>query len=119
MNRQDGNTSLLRNFTTNDRMLRYRRINSIYFTDTIFVTKKAKSTRGNIGAQIYVSDKAFVKVYPVKAEREFISNLQAFAKDVGVPAVLVCNRNKTQTEKEVKDFANTIGTTLRVLENET
>ena len=32
---------------TNDRMLRYRRIESTFFTDTFFVTAKGKSTRGN------------------------------------------------------------------------
>ena len=44
--------------------------------------------------------------------------LQAFDKDVGVPAVLVCDGAKTQTNKEVNHFANKIGTTLCVLENE-
>ena len=93
---------------------------SIQFTSLkLFFTKKAKSTHGNIGAQIYVSDKGFVKVYPVKAEREFISALQAFVKDVDVPAVLVCDGSKTQTKKEVKNFSNKIGKTLHVLENET
>ena len=57
LNHHDGNTSLSRNFITNDHMLRYRRLNSIYFTNIIFVTNKAKSACGNIGAQIYVSDK--------------------------------------------------------------
>ena len=55
----------------------------------------------------------------MKLEREFISTLQDFAKDVGVPAVLVCDGAKTQTKKEVNYFANKIGTTLSVLENET
>ena len=55
----------------------------------------------------------------MKAEREFISALQAFVKDVDVPAVLVCDGSKTQTKKEVKDFANKIGTNFHVLENET
>ena len=55
LNRQDGKISLSqKNYTTNDRMMQYLRLDSIYFTDTIFFTKKAKSTRGNIGAQIYI-----------------------------------------------------------------
>ena len=45
--------------------------------------------------------------------------MQAFAKDVGVPAALVWDGSKTQTNKEVKYFANNIGTTLCVLDNET
>ena len=47
LNREGENTSLARNLGTNDHMLRYRRINSHIFTDTFFVTKKAKSMRGH------------------------------------------------------------------------
>ena len=46
LNREGENTSLERNIGTNDRMLRYRRLKSHLFTDTFFVTKKARSTRG-------------------------------------------------------------------------
>ena len=60
----DGNLS--HNFSTNHRMLRYQRINSHFFTDTFFVTKQAKSTRGNICMQLFVSDKGFVFVVPMK-----------------------------------------------------
>ena len=44
MNRQDGNTSLLRNFIINDFMLRYRRLNSIYFTETLFYYESEEYT---------------------------------------------------------------------------
>ena len=46
LNRQGENTSLARTLGTNDCMLRYRRIESHFFTDTFFVTCKARSTRG-------------------------------------------------------------------------
>ena len=61
------NTSLARNLGTKDRMLRYWRIKSQFFTDTFFVTAKARSTRGYTHMQIFVSDKGFVKVYPMKS----------------------------------------------------
>ena len=51
---------LSQNFSTNDRMLRYKQINCAFFTDTYFVTGKAKSTRGNTMMQLFVSDKGFV-----------------------------------------------------------
>ena len=38
--RQDVNTSLSCNFGTNNRMLRYKRIASFFYTDCFFVTKK-------------------------------------------------------------------------------
>jgi len=43
LNRQDLNSKLSRNFGTHNRMLRYRRMKSLFFTDTFFVTKKTAS----------------------------------------------------------------------------
>ena len=70
------NTSLARNLGMNDRMLRYWRIKSQFFTDTFFVTAKARSTRGYTHMQIFVSDKGFVKVYPMKFLTEYPSALR-------------------------------------------
>ena len=44
LGRRSMDASLARRFGTNDRMLRYRRINSVFFTDTFFT--KVKSKRG-------------------------------------------------------------------------
>ena len=74
--RNGKNTSLVRNLGTNDRMLRYRRIKSQIFTDTFFVTRKERSTRGFSCMQIFVSDKGFVKVYPMRSSKEFTSDLR-------------------------------------------
>ena len=48
-----------------------------------------------------------------------MSTLRLFAKDVGAPKLLVLDPHPTQKKREVKDFCNKIGTTLKVLENET
>ena len=100
-------------------MLRYRRIKSQIFTDTFFVTAKAKSTRGYTHMQIFVSDRGFVKFYPMKSLTEYPSSLQKFAKEVGAPDILVANPNKSHASKEVMDFCNKIGTILRLLEQKT
>jgi hypothetical protein len=55
--RRGADTELSRRYSTNDQMLRYKRINSQFFTDTFFVTEKGKSTCGNTCAQLFVSDK--------------------------------------------------------------
>ena len=44
LNRQEANSKLSRNFVTNDRMLRYRRIKSYLFTEHFFVTNSGYST---------------------------------------------------------------------------
>jgi hypothetical protein len=91
LNRQSADNSLSRNFSTNDRMLRYRRLNSIFFTDTMFVTKRAKSTQGYMACQVFVSDKGFVAVYPMQKASNFEDALKLFCKEVGVPMTMVAD----------------------------
>jgi hypothetical protein len=60
---------LSHNYGTNDRMLRYKRIHEYFFMDTFFATKKGKkSSRGHTCCQLFVSDKGFVFVVPMKAK---------------------------------------------------
>lgn len=105
-------------------MLRYRRLNSCFYTDTLFATAKAKSSCGNKCAQLFVSDKGFVAVYPMKHERDYLSALRQFAKDVGVPLSIIADGaaaqgNGPRGSRAVKDFCNQIGTTLRQIETMT
>ncbi len=63
------NPKLSRNFGTNDRTLRYKHLKGYFYMDTLFATSKAgKSSRGNTCAQLFVSDKDFVYVVPLKKE---------------------------------------------------
>ena len=69
--RHDADSSLSRNFGTNDRAMRYKKLKSFFFSDMLFVTGKAKSSRGNICAQLFVSDKGFVAIYPLQHQRDY------------------------------------------------
>ena len=100
--RFDGDSSLSRNVSTNDRMLRYKRIKSTFFTDTMFVTKKAKSTRGNACLQLFVSDRGYISVMPMKSKSEYIDSLKLFSKEVGAPDVLVADPSGEQTSNNAK-----------------
>ena len=117
--KRDANSTLSRQFGTNDRMLRYRRLNSTFFMDTFFVTKKAKSVRGFTMMQIFVSDKGFVKVYGMKSLTEIPAAIRLFAKEVGAPNCFVCDPHANQKSKEVREFCHKIGSTLRLLEERT
>ena len=66
-----------------------------------------------------MSDKVFVKVYPMRSAKEFPSALREFAKDVGAPEILVADPHPLKKSREVKEFCNKIGTTLRLLEKKT
>jgi hypothetical protein len=55
------NPELSRNYGTNDRMLRYKRIRDSFYMDTFFATKKGgKSSRGHTCCQLFVTDKGCV-----------------------------------------------------------
>ena len=114
LNCQGGSDNLSRHFSTNDRMLRYRRIESELYTDTFFVTGKAWSTQGYNYMQIFVSDNGYVKLYPMSKVSEYPQALKQFAKDVGATEVLISDPNPVHKSKYVKAFCNQIETTLKI-----
>ena len=115
--RISADNTLSRQLSSNDRMLRYRRIESTFFTDTMFATPAAKSPRQNTCCQVFVSDKGFVAVYPMQSQEEFTTALHWFCKQVGVPSTLIADGHKSQTSSSsVKRLCHQVGTTLRVLE---
>ena len=111
---------LSRNHSTNDRMLRYKRIKEHFFMDTFFAKKKGgKSTRGHTCVQLFVTDKGFVHVALMKSKSEVLQALKQFAKEVGAPDAIVCDCSGEQTSNKVRKFCLDMGTTLRVLEEGT
>ena len=114
--RQSSDNILSRQISTNDRMLRYKRISSTFFTDTMFAQPNAKSLRGNTCCQVFVSDKGYVAVYSMKSQAEFQTALHWFCKQIGVPINLIVDGHKSQTSNKVRRFCNQVGTTLKVLE---
>ena len=113
--KQQGENNLSRNYSTNDRMLRYKRLKSTFYTDTLFA-KTTKSLRQNVCAQLFVSDKGFVAIYPMRSQTQYNDALHWFCKQVGVPHTLVMDAHKAQSNLEAKKFYNKVGTTLRILE---
>ena len=55
----------------------------------MLVHKSAKSTRGNLYPQVFVSDKGFVAVYPMEIKSDFKDALHLFCKEIGVPIDLI------------------------------
>ena len=98
LNRQSVDASLLRRFETNDCMLRYKRIDSLFYTDTFF-SKKVVSKRGYSMMQLFVSDKGFVKVYGMKSQTEFANALKLFCKEVGAPTAMIVDPHRSQKKQ--------------------
>ena len=116
---QNLNTTITRQLNTNDRMLRYRRLHSIFFTDTMVISEKYKSSRQYRYVQVFVSDTGFIYIHFMRHQRDYPQALRAFSKEVGAPDILVCDPHPSQTSQEVRKYCNQIGTTLRVLEART
>ena len=114
------NDTLPRNFGTGDRMLRYRRISEHFFMDTFFATKKAgKSSRGHTCCQLFVTDKGFVYVVPMRSRSDILAAVKQFAKEIGAPDAIISDAAPEQKSRELRKFCNDIGTTLRALEEGT
>jgi hypothetical protein len=66
-------------------MLRYKGIGQYFFMDTFFATKAAgKSTRGHTCCQLFVTDKGFVYVVPMRSKGEVLAAVKQFAKEIGM-----------------------------------
>jgi hypothetical protein len=88
--------------------------------DTFFATKKAgKSSRGHNCCQLFVTDKGFVYVIPMKSKAEVLQAVKQFAKEIDAPDAVICNMAGEQTSYALKRFCQEISTTLRVLEEGT
>ena len=89
LSRSEGNR-LSRNYGTSDRMLRYRRIDTYFFMDTFLATKKkAKSSRGHTCCQLFVTDKGFVYVVPMRSKSEVLNAVKQFAREIGPPEAII------------------------------
>ena len=95
----------------------YHRIHKYFFMDTFFATSKAgKSSRGNTCCQLFVTDKGFVYVVPMKSKSEVLQAVKLFAKEIGAPDAIISDAAREQKSKELQKFLMEIGTTLQVLE---
>lgn len=112
--------TLVRNFTTNDRMLRYKRIHEYFFMDTFFATKRGgKSSRGHTCCQLFVSDKGFVYVVPMRQKSDVLQAVKQFAKEIGAPDAIISDSAREQKSLAVRKLCINMGTELRVLEEGT
>ena len=55
----------------------------------------------------------------MKNQRDYPQALRLFDKDVGAPEILECDPHPSHKIHEVKEFLNKIGTTLRLLDQNT
>ena len=79
--------TLSRRFRTNDRQLRYRRLPSDLYSDTMFTN--TVSRRQNKMAQVFASDFGWSRVYPMQAKGEAHEALSLLFQRDGVPPKMI------------------------------
>jgi hypothetical protein len=101
------NPELSRNYTTNDKMLTYRRIKDHFFMDTFFATSKTgKSYRKNTCCQLFVTDKGFIYVASMQTKAEVMQAVKQFANEVGAPDAIISDAAPEQISQKMKKFLN-------------
>jgi hypothetical protein len=120
LNKRVDDPTLSRNYGTNDRMLRHKRIAECFFMDAFFATKKAgKSSQGHTCCQLFVADKGFAHVVLMKSNAKVLQAVKEFAKEIGAPEAIMCDMARKQMLHALKRFCHEIGATLKVLEEGT
>jgi hypothetical protein len=123
--RRANTPSLVRNFSTNDRMLRYRRLKRDFYMDTFFAAKNSadnwdgRSVRGFKSVQLFVSDTTYMYAVLMKTLEEVPEAVSRFLRDVGAPDVLIGDAHSSHQSISVKRLLNRAGTKLRLLEEGT
>ena len=104
---------LAQNYKTDDRMLRYKRIHEYFFMGTFFtMSKGGRSSWGNTCSQLFVTDKGYLYLVPMKWKSEVLAATKQFVKDVGAPEAIVGDMASKQWSSGVKQFCNAMGMML-------
>ena len=109
--------SMQRRFRTNDRQLRYRRLNTTMFTDTYF--SSVKSSRGNTCAQIWTNDIEWIRVDPMSTKSNAHHSAKKLFKNDGVPSKIVMDGAREQVLGKFKDACNDATVLVQQLEYNT
>ena len=74
-------------------MLHYRRLDTIFYSDTMFA--KVKSLKGNTCSQVFFAE-TFLRVQPMPTKANAGRSLRFFVEDVSVPNYIVVGGDKEQ-----------------------
>ena len=112
--------TLNRRYKTNDRILRYFRIQTDMFMDTYFVSRKlGPSMRGYTCAQLFVTEFGWCKVKPMQLRLELSLVLKSVFKEDGVPEKMICDGAPEQVSGEAAHLCQLADFTVQQLERGT
>ena len=106
--------SLSRRFRTNDRALRYRRLQHDMFTDTLI--SKTTSKRGNKCAQIFGTGFGWTRAFPMKNRSYAHEGLSLLAKRDGAPPTVFMDNAREQAMGKFRHKCREIDIHVKQLE---
>ena len=59
--------------------------------------------------QLFVMDKGFVYVIPMRRKSKVLQAIKQFAKEIGAPTSIIVDLASEQVSQEVRKFCNDIG----------
>ena len=112
--------SLNRRYGTNDRMIRYRHLDCVMFSDTMFASSRVgKSVRNYTCCQVFATDFGWSISYNMDFERNMHLAYKKLFKEVGVPTKMIVDGARAQTMGEVRKICDAAGCQIVELEKDT
>ena len=68
---------------------------------------------------MFVTNKGFVYVVPMKQKSKVLQAVNCFVQEVGAPEAMLYDAARQYYSKEIRKFCNDIGTTIHILEDNT
>jgi len=102
------NPTLTRRFATHDKLLRFRRLPCMMYTDTL-EAKEVSWYRKNRYGQVYATDFGWAGFYPMQKKSNAPDTLVQLAHEKGVPTHFVVDNSKEQTEGDFRKKARGFG----------
>ena len=106
--------TLSRRFRSNDRQLRYRRIQQELYTDTMFASNK--SSRGNTCAQIFCARNGWCRAYPLRTKGDAHHALSTLFRNEGVPPTLIMDGANEQVKGNFRKKLQQVDCRVRQVE---
>ena len=91
---------ITRRYRTDIVQLHYRRLNTKFYTDTLFM--KCKSLKGKTCSQVYTDGEGYVRADPIENKRQTGDTLGRFLEDVGIPNKLIYDGAPEQVGEKSK-----------------
>ena len=75
--------------------------------------------QGHTCCQLFVTDKGFIYIVPMRRKSLVLQAIKQFAKEIGAPTSIIADMASEQMSQEMRKFCKDIGTTLRAMEEGT